>query len=92
MTTGNAEAYLSALARCWPPHPAGPIVFPFLAFKARTRKYSMRHWRSRMSEGMAMMTGTRYWPPHPLSGLLVAEPSGLKNMQRATKRSAIIFA
>lgn len=92
MMTGKAEAYLRALARCWPPHPWGPMVPPFRALRERTRKYSIRHWRRRMREGMAIMMGTRYWPPHPRSGLRVAEPSDWKNMHRATKRSAIIFA
>lgn len=65
---------------------------PFRALIARTRKYSIKHCRSRMRDGIAMIIGTRYWPPHPLSGLLVAEPSARKNMHRETNRSAIIFA
>ena len=42
---------------------------------------------------MAIMMGTRNWPPHALSGRLVAEPFGPeKNIHSDTKRSAIIFA
>jgi len=91
--TGKAEKYFSALARCCPPHPFWDVMPPFLALEFRTRTYSIKHCRSRIKEGIAMMMGTRNWPPHPRSGRAVAEPEGEeKNMQRETKRSAIIFA
>jgi hypothetical protein len=91
--TGKAEKYFSALARCWPPHPEWADIPPFLIFAFRTLTYSIKHWRSRMSEGIAMIIGTRYWPPQPRSGRAVAEPSGPeKNMQSETNKSAIIFA
>ncbi len=91
MITGNALAYFRALARCCPPHPFVPIP-PALRFECRTRKYSIRHCRNRIKDGIAIMMGRRYWPPHALSGRCVAEPSFWKNMQRETKRSAMIFA
>ena len=89
--TGNALKYFSALARCCPPHPPAPVP-PFRALEERTRRYSIMHWRKRMRDGMAMIMGTRYCPPQPRSGRLVAEPLWEKNMQRETKRSAIILA
>lgn len=45
-----------------------------------------------MSDGIAIIMGTIYCPPHPRSGRDVALPDGVKNMQKETKRSAIIFA
>ena len=59
MMTGNADAYFSAFARCWPPHPPAPVP-PDRRFEARTRRYSIMHWRNRISEGIAIMIGTRY--------------------------------
>jgi hypothetical protein len=94
MITGNAEKYFSAFARCWPPHPeAGGSVEEWCEREERTRRYSIMHWRKRIKEGIAMIIGTKYCPPQPRSGLAVAEPGLLvKNIQRATKRSAIILA
>jgi len=89
--TGKAEKYFRALARCCPPQPCAPTP-PLRWLLERTRRYSVMHWRKRIREGMAITMGTMYWPPQPLSGLFVAEPSCEKNIQSATNRSAIIFA
>lgn len=89
--TGNAEAYLAALARCWPPHPALPNP-PERRFDLPTRIYSITHWRNRIRYGIAIMSGTTISPPHDRFGLAVADPEGVKNMHIATKRSAITFA
>ena len=84
--TGNAEQYFAAFARCWPPHPLDGDGF------ARTRKYSIMHCRKRIRDGMAMMSGTKYCPPQPLSGREVADPLCWKYMHIDTNRSAMIFA
>src|SRR5277367_5526245 len=86
MMTGNAEAYLSAFARCWPPQPSDEYP-PCLWLYFLTRRYSIMHWRKRMRLGMAIISGTINCPPHPRSGLLVADFPDEKNMQSETKRS-----
>ena len=85
MMTGNAEQYFAAFARCCPPHPLDIVGF------ARTRKYSIIHCLNRIMDGIAMMMGTKYCPPHPLSGRPVADPLCWKYMQIATNKSAMIF-
>lgn len=86
MMTGKAEEYLSALARCCPPHPELELGF-FL-----TLEYSIKHWRNRIMLGMLMIKGTMYAPPQLRSGLSVDETPGVMNMHIETNRSPRILA
>ena len=83
MMTGNALEYFRALARCCPPHPVDDTFCVLFL----TRKYSIRHCLNRIMLGILMTKGTIYWPPQPLSGLLVDDTPVLKNMQTEIKKS-----
>ena len=83
--TGNAVAYFKALARCCPPQPELAVLL------RRTRRNSIRHCRNRIMLGMDIMRGTRYCPPHPLSGFAV-DTLLEKSMHVDTNRSPSTLA
>ena len=84
--TGKALEYFNAFARCCPPQPEVEEP-PEDCRLLLTRRYSMRHWRSRIKLGTLIIKGTKYEPPQALSGLAVEEYFVEKNMQEDTKRS-----
>lgn len=75
--TGNAVEYFKALAKCW---------FPLLTSRReavrRDRRYSVRHWRSRIALGTAIIMGTIKSFPQARFGLEVADSPSVKNMQK----------
>jgi hypothetical protein len=90
--TGKAVEYLSALARWTPPQPVAGLIEPVCLFAFWTREYSVRHCRSRMSDGMLMTNGTQKAPPQLRFGGPVELWVDEKNMQSETKRSPNTFA
>jgi len=92
MITGNAVEYLSALARWTPPQPVAELMEPVCLLAFWTREYSVRHCRSRMSDGMLMMKGTQNAPPQLRFGGPVELCEDEKNMHNEMKRSPRTFA
>jgi hypothetical protein len=90
MITGNALVYFNALARCCPPHPEPSP--PCLPSCLRTLRYSIKHCRKRIKDGMLMISGTIYCPPQLRSGFPVDEWRDEKNMHADTNISPNTFA